>query len=134
MINSLVVILSLILLLSVAINVFFVWYLIGLTRTIMFFSENLNDLLDLIKDFASHTKSIYELETFYGDETLHGLMQHSRDLVQQLEKFDEIIYLAEEEPKEDDMDEQEDEPEPDASTPESEDQEKKIPSQIRFQI
>ena len=127
MINSLVVILSLALLLSIGINIFLIWYLMGLTRTVMFFSENLNDLLDIIKDFASHLKSVYELETFYGDETLHSLLQHSQDLVQQFEKFDEIIYLAEE-PEEDEMDEQEDDFGPDT------DQKEEIPSQVGFQL
>jgi hypothetical protein len=114
--TSSLIILSLVLLLSVAANFFMAWYSIRITRTAMHFSENLNDLLDILKDFAAHIKSVYELETFYGDETLHGLMQHGQTIVEQLEKFDEIIYLAEEPQEEDDVNEQEEEFEPDTNT------------------
>jgi len=104
--NSYILFISLAAISSISINIFFVWYLIGITRTLMFFSENLNDLLSILADYSSHVESIYELETFYGDETLHGLMLHGKDLVQELEKFEEIIYLAEETP-EDEMNERE---------------------------
>jgi len=98
----------------------------------MFFSENLNDLLDAITDFGTHVKSVYELETFYGDETLHTLMRHGENLVQQFEKFDEIIYLAEETSEEDDMNEQEDGT--DTEYPDETTEEKKNPTQVRFQL
>ena len=108
MINLSIVALSLILLFSVLINIFFVWYLSRLTEMLMFFSGNLNDLLDILADFSGHIRSVYELETFYGDETLHNLLLHGEKVVQQVEKFEEIIYLTEdEEPIEDDVDEQE---------------------------
>ena len=127
--NVLILILSVILLFSILINVFFLWYLSNLTKKLMFFSENLNDLLDIIENFTSHIKSVYELETFYGDITLHNLMQHGESVVQQLEKFEDIIYLTEEDIEEDDVNGQEPEP-----TPEDSAEEKKIPAQIRFQI
>tara|TARA_R110002020_G_scaffold241737_2_gene454987 strand:- start:781 stop:1191 length:411 start_codon:yes stop_codon:yes gene_type:complete len=136
MTNITIAILSMFLLFSVATNFFFVWYLSRLTKTLMFFSENLNDLLDILTDFAAHVRSVYGLETFYGDETLLNLMQHGESVVEQMEKFEEIIYLAEnEETKEDDVDEQELDPdEREASPSEEEAQEKKGPSQIRVQF
>ncbi len=111
MINISIAVLSIILLISVLVNFFFVWYLSRLTKTLMFFSENLNDLLEIVAGFTSHVRSVYGLETFYGDETLLNLMQHGESVVQQLEKFEEIIYLTEdEETNEDNVDEQELEP------------------------
>jgi hypothetical protein len=95
----------------------------------MFFSENLNDLLDIVANFTVHIKSVYELETFYGDTTLHNLMQHGETVVQQLEKFEDIIYLTEENIEEDDVNEQE----LDTATEEPT-QKTKIPPQARFQI
>ena len=135
MINTTIAILSMLLLFSIAVNFFFVWYLSRLTKTLMFFSENLNDLLDIITGFTAHVRSVYGLETFYGDETLHKLMQHGESVVQQLEKFEEIIYLSEdEETNEEDIDEQELDPAERESSPSEETQEKKIPSQIRVQF
>ena len=134
MINLSIVALSLILLFSVSINIFFVWYLSRLTEMLMFFSGNLNDLLDIIADFTGHIRSVYELETFYGDKTLHNLLLHGERVVQQVEKFEEIIYLTEdEEPIEEDIGEQE----LDTSTREPSEeagQEEKIPPQVRTQF
>jgi hypothetical protein len=74
---------------------------------LMFFSENLSDLLILLDDFSGHLKSIYELETFYGDETLHSLLRHSKEIIESIEEFEEIISLSEEDEFEgDEMDEE----------------------------
>ena len=96
MINTLVIILASVLSISLAINIIAGWYSIKLSRTLLYFSENMNDLLDMLTDFADHVKSVYELETFYGDQVLHNLLKHGRDVVEQLETFDEILYLTEE--------------------------------------
>jgi hypothetical protein len=101
----------------------------------MFFSENLNDLLEIVAGFTSHVRSVYGLETFYGDETLLNLMQHGESVVQQLEKFEEIIYLTEdEETNEDNVDEQELDPLAEEPSPSEKSQKKKIPSQVRIQF
>jgi hypothetical protein len=91
------IVLSVVLFLSILVNVFLLWYHRGLTSRLIFFSENTNILLDMIEEFAQHVRSVYELETFYGDQILHSLLQHAQQLVEDLEKFDEIIYLTEEE-------------------------------------
>ncbi len=135
MINISIAVLSIILLISVLVNFFFVWYLSRLTKTLMFFSENLNDLLEIVAGFTSHVRSVYGLETFYGDETLLNLMQHGESVVQQLEKFEEIIYLTEdEETNEDNVDEQELDPLAEEPSPSEKSQKKKIPSQVRIQF
>ena len=96
MINTLTIILALSLALSVLITTSSVWYSIRLSRTVMYFSENMNDLLDMLTDYSNHVKSVYGLESFYGDQVLHNLLKHSQEIVEQLETFDEILYLAEE--------------------------------------
>ena len=136
MTNSFIIFLSSALIISVALNIFIAWYAIRATRTIVYFSENLNDLLDLVENFAIHTKSVYELETFYGDQTLHGLMKHAQDMVEQLEKFDEIKYLTEDNEEGDSYD-QEEQIEPDTNSSdytEAYQEEKSNPTQIRFQL
>ena len=96
MINTLTIILALSLALTVLITAFSVWYSIRLSRTVMYFSENMNDLLDMMTDYSNHVKSVYGLESFYGDQVLHNLLKLSQDIVEQLETFDEILYLTEE--------------------------------------
>jgi hypothetical protein len=128
--STIIIILSALLVTSAALNVFTLWYSIRITRTVMFFSENLADLDALLADFASHLASIYHLETFYGDETLHSLLRHSQELVQQLERFDEIIHLSED-PEEEHMDE---ENEQQRDTPGEIAEEKNNPTETRFEI
>tara|TARA_R110000824_G_scaffold9778_5_gene43235 strand:+ start:1818 stop:2228 length:411 start_codon:yes stop_codon:yes gene_type:complete len=120
-------------LVSVSLNIFFIWYMRGLLGTLNFFSENLEDLTDILSEFRSHLESVYGMETFYGDQTLNNLMLHCRQVTEQLEEFEEIINFSEEsEPEEGElMDDQEQENE---SEPANSSEEKKIPSQIKVQF
>ena len=122
------------LLVSVLLNAFFLWYVRGLLGTLNYFNENLGDLMDILGDFQSHVESVYGLETFYGDQTLNSLLLHCREVAEQLEEFEEIINFSEEDELEEGElmydQEQQDERKPDETSSE----EKKIPSQIKVQF
>jgi len=60
-------------------------------------SEEFGDLKDLIGNFSSHISEVYQLEMFYGDQTLQNLVDHARSLDEQLETFEYIYTLTEEE-------------------------------------
>ncbi len=105
MFDILTIVLAAALMISITITSFVIWYSIRLSRTLIYFSENMNDLLDMLSDYSNHVKSVYGLESFYGDQVLHSLLKHSQDIVEQIETFDEILYLTEEEGEE--MNEQE---------------------------
>ncbi len=108
MIDTLTIILIVSLAFCIATVVFTTWYSIRLSRTLMYFSENMNDLLDSLDEYSSHVKSVYSLESYYGDQVLHNLLKHSQNIVEQIEMFDDILYLAEETDEEgEDMYEQE---------------------------
>ena len=42
----------------------------------------------MIDTFAKHVMSVYELEMFYGDETLKHLMEHAVDLNETMGNFE----------------------------------------------
>jgi hypothetical protein len=63
-------------------------------------SEELSDLQRMVNSFANHLQAVYELDSFYGDETLRGLLEHAISLNEQLDTFDYIIGLTEEAPAE----------------------------------
>lgn len=71
---------EIILVLSVIVNVFFVWYGYLLIRKVLFVSNNTTEVLIAIDRFKQHINEVYELETFYGDETLKALLDHTGDL------------------------------------------------------
>jgi len=126
--------LALALLASMLLNVFFIWYLRGLIGTLNFFSDNLGDLLEILDEFRDHLGSVYNLETFYGDQVLHSLILHSRQVAEQIEEFGEIIIFSEETETEEGelMNDQEQTNETESTA--GPDQEKKIAPQIKVQF
>ena len=40
-------------------------------------SDSVGDLVEIIESYRGHLKSVYELDSFYGDETLKGLLEHT---------------------------------------------------------
>ena len=90
------IILSAILFLSVIFNIgVFVYARAAITR-LLFVSEELGDLQNMINAFAKHIKSVNELEMFYGDTTLEHLLNHAVSFNEQLETFEYIYSLTEE--------------------------------------
>ncbi len=89
--------LTLILTASLIANVGLVLYLRSALVRLLSFSEELYDLQGMITNFSDHVNSIYEMEMFYGDETLQFLMEHARDFNAQLSNFDYIYNLVEKE-------------------------------------
>ena len=85
---------------SLAFNVFFIWYIRNLLSQLYFVSNNLYGLVDETISFRDHLSSVYELETFYGDETLAGLLAHVGQYSETLSDFEEIYALLDEEDEE----------------------------------
>ena len=86
--------LALSLTLSVGINIFLFWYLRKVINKLMFVSENLSDLVEIIKNYQKHLKQVYSLEMFYGDETLEFLMQHANGLIDILKDYEDVYTIA----------------------------------------
>ncbi len=96
-----------IILLSVAVcsilsTVFLFIYARAILARLLFVSDELGDLQDMINSFAKHLQSVYELETFYGDQTLQGLLEHAVAFNEQLETFKWIYHITTEEAEDDD--------------------------------
>ena len=99
--------LSGILFFSVLFNVgLFLYARMALVR-LLSFSEELGDLQQMIESFANHVKSVYELDMFYGDQTLKNLMEHATSFYNQVETFEYIYSLTEQEVFENTLDEKE---------------------------
>ncbi len=64
-----------------------VWYIINLLRQVKYYDEELTENITVINNFTNHLKSVYELETFYGDETLRHLLQHAQDLTSVFDQY-----------------------------------------------
>jgi len=73
--------------LSVLLNTILIWFGYKLVKKSLSYSENMYILLDDMDGFVSHLGAIYELATFYGDETLQNLLLHSKRLKGDIEEF-----------------------------------------------
>ena len=59
-------------------------------------SYNIGDLVEIIESYRSHLKSVYELDTFYGDETLQGLLEHTNAIRALLEQqYGDVVSITE---------------------------------------
>lgn len=88
------IILILILLVSLALNVLLSWYSLRSTKQLLFVSENVTELHERLEEFDGHIKFLYELEMFYGDETIKNLIRHSRDLLKYMKQYRGIEELS----------------------------------------
>jgi hypothetical protein len=84
---------------SVIINGISIWLAYKLVRKSLSHSENITYLVDDFEDFVLHLESIYELEMFYGEETLKSLLDHSKRLRSEMNAFREnhLLDIGEEE-------------------------------------
>tara|TARA_R100001463_G_scaffold95522_1_gene150102 strand:- start:458 stop:838 length:381 start_codon:yes stop_codon:yes gene_type:complete len=119
---------QIILISSIVLNSFLLIYLFGLLPFSLFISlllnlgamfylrfllvdrtkrhEEHNQILTEISDFTNHLEQIYELEMFYGDETLEQLITHSKRLINifyqyENEYFSEVSEELSDEQRED---------------------------------
>lgn len=94
-----------ILALSLVANIFLIWYTRNTLSNLLYLSENLGSLYELIDNFSTHLQAVYELERFYGDQTLTDLLEHANALREVLEQYEEIFLLTEpiENDKEEDL-------------------------------
>ena len=75
-----------------------VWGNVFLLRKLMHVNENLHNVLNSLEDYSSHLKDVYNMERFYGDQTLQGLLEHSQETGEDLENFIEQYEQSQKEP------------------------------------
>ena len=107
---SSLIILSIVLTMSLVFNGVMYWYSRKLTQKLSFIYDNVGDVSEILSNYRVHLKSVYSMETFYGDETLKYLMDHTRSISVLLEDFeDQEFFLEEFELEEEEMSSQEEE-------------------------
>ena len=80
---------------SLSINIIFLWFGREQSRQLSYVSQNLGDLVEMIANYREHLRKVYSLEMFYQDETLKALMRHTNALVALLqEEYSEVTHLT----------------------------------------
>ena len=58
-------------------------------------SDNVGDLVTIIESYRNHLRDVYQLDSFYGDETLEGLMAHTNAIRAILEEqYGDVISMT----------------------------------------
>jgi len=96
------VVFSVILLVSLLLNGILIWYTRASIIQMTFISDNIRALKDSTLSFNAHLKNVYELDMFYGDETLAALLQHASDLSESLELYNDFYDLFDDESQDED--------------------------------
>ena len=86
--NSFVILIT-VLVGSLIFNGVMFWYLRSLTQRLTFIYQNIGDVSDIIANYRVHLKSVYQMEMFYGDETLQHLLDHTKSISTLLEEGEE---------------------------------------------
>ncbi len=90
-------ILILLLILFITSTILLGWFCYKLVYKLNFVSDNLMELYGRLDEFDQHINFIYELEMYYGDETLKNLIRHSKDLKNYMKKYQEVSDFLENE-------------------------------------
>ena len=76
-----------VLFLSFVINGALLWYVSNLFRKNQQMADDMQEIYSLLDGFEEHLENVHSLEMFYGDDTLQGLIDHSRQLINSLHYY-----------------------------------------------
>lgn len=89
------IILGLVLVVSIIANVLLLRLSMWQSRELADISDNLGDLVEIIESYRNHLRDVYQLDSFYGDETLEGLMTHTNAVRALLEEqYGDVINIT----------------------------------------
>ena len=86
--------------LSTLTSVMMIWYVRKVLLKLYMLQEVHNAAFERIDSFKEHIEKIHELEMFYGDETLQGMIQHSKELGEYLQGLSNSVIFSYEDKEE----------------------------------
>ena len=87
--------LTIALIISVMTNIFLFWFAREQSTKVTYVSQNIGDLVELVSTYRDHLKAIYQLDTYYGDENIKFLFDHTRSLLTVIEEeYSDITSLT----------------------------------------
>jgi hypothetical protein len=88
------IVLIIVLLVSMTANYLAFWYMRRVLPGLIYTSQNLQDLTTLVANYREHLKNIYDMEMYYGDETIKHLMSHTTSLLEILEDYEDVYSIT----------------------------------------
>ena len=92
--GSILIILAISLFVSIAFNVILFLYSRKVLLRVYTASEEAAEIFTILDAYREHLRSVYELPTFYGDDTLSGLLDHTKDVFAHLGKYEDVYSFT----------------------------------------
>ena len=70
-----------------------VWYVRGLLRVMYQMTVDVQQMEDKMVEFSKHLDNVYDMEMFYGEETLQQLIRHSKEVVDSISNFRNLFEI-----------------------------------------
>jgi K+-transporting ATPase A subunit len=94
------IILTIALVISVAVNVLLGWYISKLLQKIRTFTDGIFDIVEKLNLLGGHLETIHQLEMFYGEPVLQNLIKHLKVMVADIKIFRDSFVISEDQEKE----------------------------------
>ena len=88
------IVISLVCIVSIAMNVVMVMYSRNYLSRLINASNVATEILVRMDAYREHLTKVYETPTFYGDETLKNLLEHTNDLSAEMTKYEALYSLT----------------------------------------
>ena len=85
---------EIVLVLSILVNVVFITYSVICARRLFTVASNISDLQDQVSLFRAHVETLHDTEMYYGDESLQNLIEHTKDLIKEFDKYEDIFTIV----------------------------------------
>ena len=90
----------LVLFLSVALNCFLLWYVFNMLRLNALIYESVRLMKERVVAYGNHIGKINGMETYYGDTTIQSMVEHTNQVINNLDEFLQSMETGENEERE----------------------------------
>ena len=90
----------LVLFLSIALNCFLLWYIFNMLRLNALIYESVRLMKERVVLCGNHIGKINGMETYYGDTTIQNMVEHTNQIVSNLDEFLQSMETGENEERE----------------------------------
>ena len=80
--------------LSCSVSIIMVWYVRQLIQKFRTAILNSNLVLGSVGEYHTHLQTVYELEAYFGDPTIEGLIKHTSDLLEEVKTYQQLFYTV----------------------------------------
>ncbi len=78
------------LIISIGLNILFVWYIVQLLKRLLSLSDNIDYFFEKLEEYNEHIGVVYGLDSFHGDTTIRNLLDHSKHIVEETKLIREL--------------------------------------------